>query len=156
MRFAVTLFLVLALGAAAGAQEAPRRSYYDDHRVWGLGAQISVPYSDFDANYDTGYGVHALMDYPLAPLFSLTGDVGWNRFSGVSEREDLDLWEVAVGGKFNLPPFFIGGDVAYYSEVDNVNWVPSLGLRFERWEIALRWKAAERTGWVSYRLGFYF
>lgn len=160
MRFVRSLPLLLVLfqvaASPADAQDAPRRSYYDDHRAFGLGAQVSTPYDDFKADYGVGLGIHALMDYPLAPLFSMTGDLGWNRFDGEDTRPDLNMLEIAFGGRFNLPPFFLGGEVAYYSEVDNVNWVPSMGLRFERWEFAIRWKAAERTGWVSYRVGYYF
>ena len=79
-----------------------------------------------------------------------------NRFRGAGDRADIDVWEFSAGGKFNIPPFYMGGEVAYYTKVDNVNWLPSIGLRFERWEFAVRWKAAERVGWVSYRVGYYF
>ena len=160
MRHARHLFVVFALlltfVPVAHGQDAPSRSYYDNHRVFGFALQGSTPYDDFAADYNTGFGVHGIADYPLAPLFSLIGDLGWNRFSGAGEVADIDVWEISAGAKFNLGPFYMGGEVAYYSKVDNVNWLPSIGLRFERWEFAVRWKAAERVGWVSYRVGYYF
>jgi len=155
---ALVLALVLATGAAAaGAQENPRsRSYWPDQRPFGLAVQHSRPYGDFSDTHKGGWGVYAIADHPLMPLLSLIGDVGWNHFPGDGEGEAGDVWEISGGAKINFGAFYMGGQVGYFTEVDQTSWVPSMGLRWPRIEVAVRVKAIGEDGWTSFRLGYYF
>ena len=77
-------------------------------------------------------------------------------FGGKGENKDLEIWEFDIGGRVNLPPFFVGGEVGWYSEIDGVGWVPSMGIRLEHFEFSVRWKASGTQGWTTLRAGFYF
>ena len=151
----LTLLVTCLVPALVLGQDERPRSFYPNHKWLGLGLQASLPYADFADAQNTGYGIAALVDYPIIPWFSLVGDVGWNRFDSKSDNESLDVWQVDFGGRFNLPPFVVGGEAGWYSEIDKIGWVPSLGIRLERFELSVRWQASGTTGWTTFRFGFY-
>lgn len=153
----VAVLILAFFTAIAGAQEdTSRRSYYPNHRTFGLGLQVSAPYGDFNDSYNTGYGLQGLVDYPLFPLLSLTANLGWNRFPRDGEGDAIDVWEFSGGAKVNLGAFYIGGQVGYFTKVEETSWVPSLGLRWPRWEVAVRAKSVGGSGWNSLLVGYYF
>ena len=97
-----------------------------------------------------------MLDYPVIPLFHLCAHAGWNTFPRVGAGESLDVWEITGGGRVVLGAFFMGGEVGWYDTGDHWSWVPSLGMRFSRIEVAWRVRAVGRDAYTSARVGWYF
>ncbi|MFT5316481.1 MAG: hypothetical protein ACI9UK_002327, partial [Candidatus Krumholzibacteriia bacterium] len=135
---------------------APREKAWHPGNYWGVAAQSTFPRSDFGIDYNTGYGLQGIFDYPLIPLIDLSGSIGWNRFGGKDDRPAIDIWEVALGARFAVGVFFMNGEAGYYTKVDEWNYIPGLGLRFDHWEYSLRTKVAGNSTWSTFRVGYYF
>lgn len=134
-----------------------REQWLAQYRHLGLAAALTYPFQDFGEDYDTGYGLHAMFDYPLIPLLNVTGSAGWNHFPRIEEGESLDVLNLAAGGKIALGVFYIGGEVGYFSEVEEWSWVPSMGVRLgSNWDFAVRLKATGSGSWTTLRAGCYF
>jgi hypothetical protein len=160
---AVALTLVLlTLGGTASAQvqEAPDLVSFEEwkasFRRLGLGVSASSPYADFGDAYNTGFGVHALLEQPLIPLINVTASAGWRRFAAEGEADDVNVFNVGVGGRLLFGWFFMGFETGYYSEIDKVGWEPLFGLRLDRFEIALQYTSAGRDAWATLRAGYFF
>jgi hypothetical protein len=151
----LVILLTLLAAAGAAAQEAPERAPWHPGTYFGVGAQATFPTSDFGDKYETGFGVQGMFNYPLIPLIDLAASVGWNHFPAGQVTEAVDIWEFTAGPRFALGTFFMNGETGYFSEVDEWNFVPGLGLRFKHWEYSLRVKAATNS-WTSLRVGYYF
>ncbi len=149
--FLVVLFLGAFFGTAA-ADTWPGRQ----DKVLGLSVKTSFPYAELNDDTQTGWGIAGMVDYPLIPLIDLTADVGVNHFPGDGEKEDVDVWNVCFGGRLALGAFFMGGETGFFTHVDEWSFVPSMGLRFNRFEGAVRYKAVGGASWTSIRLGVYF
>jgi hypothetical protein len=162
--FLLGLVLLLLLPVAGAAQTTSdaipeaysREEWLASYRHFGIAASASFPYTRFGDRYDTGFGLHALADFPLVTLINIAGDVGWTRFASDGEGDFLDVFNAIVEGRFVFAFFFVGGGTGYLSGVDDFGWVPSLGLRFDRAELAVRWVAAGPDAWTTLRAGFYF
>jgi hypothetical protein len=155
--------LTVAVGAlsptAVGAQESSAPPPVYEARSpfnYGVGLAINYPFDSFGDEVDTGYGLHGMLDYTFIPLLHFIADLGWNHFSGNEFRESVDILEITFGAKFQFGAFFMGGETGYYSQVDEWSFVPSLGARFTRLEIALRIKAVGGGSWTGLRIGYYF
>jgi len=152
----VGLMLVSGVTLALAQDEVEPRAPWHPGNYWGVGAQASFPTSYFNDKYSTGYGVHGLFNYPLVPLIDLSASVGWNHFPGSNATAATDIWEAALGTRFALGAFFMNGEMGYFSKIDEWNFIPGLGVRYDHWEISLRLKAAGSHTWTSLRLGYYF
>jgi len=156
------LFCALALAAlvpqpARAETNNVREQWLAQYRHLGLAGALTYPFQDFGDDYNTGYGLHAMFDYPLIPLLNVTGSAGWNHFPREKEGESLDVLNLAVGGKIALGSFYIGGEVGYFSEVEEWSWVPSMGVRLDsNWDFAVRLKATGTGSWTTLRAGYYF
>lgn len=152
------MFLLLALLAccflptAAPAQETPAPPKVN----FGAGLTAKTPLDSFGEQYNTGYGVMAIMDYPLIPLLDLTAGIGWNHFPESDALESIDIWEFVGGARFRLGVFFMSGEVGYYTEIEETSFLPGLGLRFTNLEIAFNVRAVSGGSWRGFRLGYYF
>ena len=148
---------VLSSAAASVAQNAakPRAPWHPGNH-WGVGAQFSYPYAEFGDRYNNGYGLQGLFDYPLIPLLDLCASVGWNRFPGADDGAGINIWEVSFGARFALGAFFMGSEMGYFSKGDQGSIVPSMGLRYEHWEVSVRYKAVGSDTWTGLRVGYYF
>ena len=122
----------------------------------GISGAVSFPFGEFGDKAKTGYGLHAMGDYILHPLFHLSGNVGFHHFKGEADQDDLTVWEFSVGARFVLGAFYMGGESGYFTEVDEGSFIPNLGLRFGNWEGAMRWKAVGGGSWKTLRIGYYF
>lgn len=147
----VAILLVSLAGNAMAATWVGR-----EDRVLGLGVKSSFPYANFDDDFNTGWGVVGMVDYPLIPLIDLTADVGYTSFPGSGENDSVDVWNVCFGGRLALGVFFMGGETGYFSYVEDWSFVPSMGLRFGPFEGGVRYKAVGGSGWTSLRFGYYF
>lgn len=152
----ISALLFLSTGVAAQeASETPSPSE-TKHNIWGAGLSMKYPYESFGDEYETGFGIHALMDYPLMPLFSLTGDIGYNHFPKGQAGESIDVWEFVGGMRFVMGVFFMSGEVGYYSQLKETSFLPGLGLKFEHFEIAWNIRAVPSGSWSGLRFGYFF
>ncbi len=152
----VCVMLGATVGGASAQGDNPEHAPWHSGNYWGAGAQITLPRGVFRDDYANGFGLQGLFNYPLIALIDLSGSVGWNHFSGANDGDGIDIWELGFGGRFALGVFFMSGEMGYFSRVDEWNFVPGLGLRFDHWEFSLRTKAVHDTSWSSLRLGYYF
>ena len=143
------------VAAQSPAEEAPVYQARSEH-TYGVGLMMNYPFDSFGNEYNTGWGLHGMVDYVFIPLLHFVGDVGWNHFPGNDNREALDVFEFTFGAKFQFGAFFMGGESGYYTEVNEWSFVPSMGLRFSRFEVAFRIKAVGGSSWNGLRLGYYF
>jgi hypothetical protein len=146
------LVLLVSLSANAYAKAWPGR----EERILGLGVKSTFPFDSFGDEVNTGLGVVGIVDYPLIPLIDLTAEVGYSHFAGESDRPSVDVWNICVGGRLALGVFFMGGETGYFSSVDEGSFIPSMGLRFGRFEGSVRHKAVGGSNWTSLRFGYYF
>jgi len=151
----VVAMTVVATVAMAQTEANPRAPWHSGN-YWGAGAQLSIPTSDFSNKYSNGYGLQGLFNYPLIPLIDLSGNIAWNHFPDANDGDGIDIWEFAFGGRFALGAFFMNGEMGYFSKIDEWNFVPGLGLRYDHWEFAVRIKAVGDTSWTGLRVGYYF
>jgi hypothetical protein len=141
---------------AAKSPADARAAWVADYRWLGAGLSASFPYAEFGDEFNTGYGAHIIVDKPLWPLINLSGDVGYTHFAGNEEHEDADIWNLLVGARLAFGAFFIGGEGGWFTEVDDLGWVPSMGVRFEKLEVGLRWITSGSNSWTTVRAGYYF
>jgi hypothetical protein len=116
---------------------------------------INGPSGDFADTQSSGVTVGALAELQLA-LVSVTGEIDWTRFSarevsGV-ETDDVELWEVAVGGRFFTGPLIIGGSLGYLTGGDvSADQIirPEVGLRLGRLDLLARYRLGGDMNWWS-------
>lgn len=152
-RFMVGLFVAVALVTLPRSADAQLSTH------WGLGGQLLLPTGDFDDVVTTGWGLSATGELQVLYFLSATGSISYNMFPGESTDEgqlpDVDIFGAALGGRLNLALLFLGLDVGYYSEVDEVSVVPNIGIKLLMFEIAARYKATD-TNWMELRGTFKF
>ena len=148
----VPLLAMLLTPQPSGAKAWPGRQ----EKVLGVGLKTSFPFDDFGDRVNTGWGVAALLDYPVIPFIDATAEVGYSHFPDAGQGDGVDVWDVIFGARFALGVFFMGGETGYFSFVDEWSFVPSMGLRFGSLEGSVRFKAVGGGNWSSLRLGYYF
>ena len=149
--------LVTLLPATSPAQSnSVREEWLASYHHFGAAAAMTYPFEEFGDNYNTGFGLHGLVDYPLISFLHLIADIGWNHFPGENSVESVDIFNLAGGAKIALGAFFMGGEVGYFTNVEEVSWIPSIGVRPGNWEVALRIKAVGSGSWTTLRVGYYF
>jgi hypothetical protein len=148
---AVAVAVALGVALAVPASAAP-----DPSRIFGVGVQMSFPYDELGDSYNTGFGVGALVDYPVNGLLDAVGHLGWNTFPHEGTEPAVEIWEISAGGRVMLGAFFMGGEVGWYDRGDEWSWVPSAGLRYNKWEASIRWRAVGRNAYTGLRFGWYF
>ncbi|MFO7608269.1 MAG: hypothetical protein R6X35_03590 [Candidatus Krumholzibacteriia bacterium] len=136
---------------------------------FGVGAGLALPTGDFGDAVDLGYGLHAMVKHPVAPLVTLTGDAGWTRFSTSDEflvgeglggwlgaDDTVDVWNVTGGARVAMMPMNLGLEFGYFSELEEWSLVPNLGFGFSKLALDLRYKATGDAKWFEVRAGLYF
>lgn len=141
---------------AAAPPGGSRKKAWHPGNYWGAGVQVTVPRSSIGIDYKAGFGLQGMFNYPLIPLIDLSASVGWNHFDGEDDRPGIDIWELAFGARFALGVFFMNGEAGYFTEIEEWNYIPGLGLRFDHWEYSLRTKVAGDSVWSTFRIGYYF
>ncbi len=152
-RFSVGLVVALALVAGPRSAEAQLSTH------WGVGGQLLFPTGDFDKLVTTGWGLSGTGELQVLHFLSATGTISYNKFPGESTDDgdlpDYDIFGAALGGRLNLALLFLGLDVGYYSDVDEVSLVPNLGIKLLMFEVAARYKATD-SNWLELRGTFTF
>jgi hypothetical protein len=147
--------LLIPLGA--WAQDQPPAAEPATKSVsFGGALAAKFPNESFAIQYDTGYGIYGIMDYPLIPLLDLAAGIGWNHFPAGAAGDAIDVWEFVGGARVRLGVFFMSGEVAYYTEIKETSFLPGLGLRFKHFEVAFNVRAVSGGSWQGLRLGYYF
>lgn len=152
--------LVIALGAGHGlaqteAEKPP--TWVPRTDGFGVAAMLNLPNDEFGNRTDNGFGIHGVWVKPMIPLISLTADVGFNHFPSSDDGlPEVNVWEFTGGLRFEFGAFYMAGEGGYYTEIDESSFVPSLGLRFGKFEFAGRWKAVGGSSWTGLRLTYFF
>lgn len=158
MKIIALIGLVLVCGTTLAWAQAPqdRQGWVDSYRNLGVGVTTTFPFQEFGDEYQTGYGLHLLADYPLIPLLNFTANAGYSHFGRVNEGDEIGVFSLVFGGKIMFGPAFMGGETGYFTEVDEWSWVPSFGLRIQELEFSLRYKSSGAGTWTTLRAGYYF
>ena len=151
----VALCVFCSVAAAQDSSPSPAENGQKS-ASFGVGLSMKYPYESFGDSYNTAYGIQGLFLYPLIPLLDFTANVGWNHFGKGDAEDSLDIWEFVGGLRFVMGVFFMSGEVAYYTEVDDTSFLPGLGLKFDHFEIAWNLRAVPSGSWSGLRLGWYF
>jgi hypothetical protein len=136
---------------------------------FGLGANVAFPTGSFGDLYNSGFGVHALIQHPVTPLATITGDVGWTSFSGKDlsldigdigsipfSGDNLEMWNFTGGAKVNLLPLGLGLEYGYYTQIKEWGLVPYASFGLSKIDLAARYKATGDAKWFEVRVGFMF
>ena len=73
------------------------------YAVW-LGLGSTLPQGSFSNNYDTGFAGNLGFEYALSTNIAVEGTLGVHRFSGKGTAQDINVTQLAVNGKWYLPP----------------------------------------------------
>ncbi len=153
----IIVFTILLSCTFATAQtQTAKRTAADREHIFGAAGMLSFPYGEFGEKYDTGYGLHVMVDYPWISILNLTADLGWNHFPDGNDKQGVDVWEGSLGCKLAFGWFFMGGEAGYYTQVRDWSFVPTWGLKFGQFEFSMRTKAVGGGSWSGMRVGWYF
>ena len=144
------------LGVEAQDSTPSQPNPSDNKAQFGAGLTVKNPSESFGDQYSTGYGIQGLLAYPFIPLLDLTAGIGWNHFDESDASEALDIWEFVGGMRFRMGVFFMSGEVAYYTKIEETSFLPGLGLKFEHLEVAFNVRSVPSGSWLGLRLGYYF
>lgn len=131
----------------------------------GLGVGYRLPVGDFSDLYDGGFGANVVMEFPLAPTISAYGDVGYTRFVGKDlgsllgvplGSDDVDVWGFSAGAKFGIGGLYLGGEVGYFTEIDETGLSPLVGMGFGPLDLSARYKITGDANWLDLRLAISF
>jgi hypothetical protein len=142
--------------AMAQEQAEPEPDYTAGSTSFGVGLTGKYRKETYGDDYEPGYGIMAMMDYPFIPLLDLTAGIGWNTFPDANDGEAADLWEFVGGMRFRMGVFFMSGELGYYTTIEETSFLPGLGLRFDHFEVAWNIRAVKNGSWSGLRLGYYF
>ena len=152
----ILVFGFFLTGAVAQEQPAPPPDPTDGSVSFGAGLTGKYRQETYGDDYDPGYGIMAIMDYPFIPLLDLTAGIGWNTFPDANDGEAADIWEFVIGMRFRMGVFFMSGELGYYTTIEETSFLPGMGLRFEHFEVAVNVRAVSNGSWTGLRLGYYF
>ena len=144
----ILLAAVLALTLAGPAQAQFGKTI-------GVGALAAFPTDDnFSDVYNTGFGAAIFSRKGVAPIVSVTGQIGYTRFGAKSELNlsDVSVFEFTAGGLANLGMFNGGVEFGYFTDVDDWSFVPNIGVKIAILDASLRYKAGG-VSWLAFRLG---
>jgi len=131
----------------------------------GVGLGFRAPTGDFGDLYDGGFGANVVMEFPLAPTISAYGDVGYTTFYGqdlvidgttATAVDDIDVWGFSAGAKFGIGGFYLGGEVGYFTEIDETGLSPLVGMGLGPLDISARYKITGDANWIDLRASISF
>ena len=117
--------------------------------AWGFGIGIGyrLPSGDFGDDYDGGYGANFAMLFPVAPKITAWGDVGYTRFQGKGVYSDIDVWGFNGGAKFSLTSLYVGGELGYFTKVEDFALTPLVGIGLGPIDVSARYKLGDHNWW---------
>ena len=118
----------------------------------GVGVGYRLPTGDLGDAYDGGFGANAVFEYPVAPLVSAYGDLGYTTFAGEGSRDDIDVWSFNAGAKVNVLTLLqVGAEVGYFTEVDEFAISPYVGQGLGPLQLSARYKLTGEAHWLDLR-----
>ncbi len=117
---------------------------------------------NFGEAYDTGFGINFNAEIKIIGQLGLTGEFGWNRWSGNSdfpgpEMSDINVYDLLVGGKIGLWLIYLEARTGYYfGGVEEFVVIPAVGLRLGKLDLNVGYQLAENFNFVNFRLGYFW
>ena len=122
--------------------------------AWGFGIGLGyrLPSSNFGDLYDGGFGANVAMFFPVAPKIAVYGDVGYTQFQGKEiiagiDADNLNVWGFNAGAKFSLTNLYFGGELGYFTEVDEFSLSPLVGIGLGPIDVSARYKLGDFNWW---------
>ena len=150
MRKGIALVAALTVICAAGSAWA-----------LGLGVGYRLPTGNMADLYDGGWGANFVLEFPVTPLATVYGDVGYTRFMsksgtalGLAGLSDIDVWGFSAGAKTGLAGaggLYLGGEVGYFTEIAELGISPLLGFGLGPLDLSARWKFTGDARWFDFR-----
>ena len=165
-RVALLLPLMAALAATPLHAQAQDTSEKDDQakgsRSFRIFAALNFPTSDLGDAASTGWGFGGQLIRGQG-AFALFGEVGYDHFGvdvpeGVPEDSygsDFNPWHLGGGAKLAVGPINVAGLVGYWSDVEDFDVVPIVGIKVWRLQLGARYKGLLGDGdWIALTAGF--
>jgi len=117
---------------------------------------------DFGDAYDTGFGICFNTELKIIGQLGLTGEFGWNHWSGNSDypgskMSDINVFDLLVGGKIGLWLIYLEARTGYYfGDVEEFVVIPAVGLRLGKLDLNVGYQLAENFNFVNFRLGYFW
>lgn len=127
--------------------------------AWALGLGIGwkIPTGDFGELYDGGYGANAAFLFPLAPTVTGWGEIGYTRFNNkLSSLGDIDVWGFNAGARVGLGALYLGGEIGYFTEIDDFGLTPVVGIGVAMLDFSARYKLTGDANWWDLRASISF
>jgi len=120
--------------------------------AFGVGVGYRLPTGDFGDAYDGGFGANFALEYPVAPLVTAWGDIGYTSFAGEGDRDNIDVWGFNAGAKVSLLGLLqAGAELGYFTEVDEFAISPYVGTGFGPLNLSARYKLTGDANWFDLR-----
>jgi hypothetical protein len=114
------------------------------------------PSRGFEKTHNEGFGIKINGELELTGPLSLTGECGWNKWTG-GEGGNLEAWNAVAGLKLNLfGPLYAEGRAGYYfgEQFSQFVFIPSFGLTIRRFDFNLGYQMLEDHQFADARVGF--
>ncbi|HEX5170657.1 MAG TPA: hypothetical protein VFW11_15900 [Cyclobacteriaceae bacterium] len=142
------LFLFLLMGSTQAAMA--------QHVVFGNSFSYLNPSKSFEKSHNEGFAIKVNAELELTGPLSLTGECGWNKWTG-GEGGDSEAWNAVAGLKLNLfGPLYAEGRAGYYfgEQFSQFVFIPSAGLSIRRFDFNLGYQMLYDHQFVDARVGF--
>ncbi|HKP27816.1 MAG TPA: hypothetical protein VJU15_00340 [Gemmatimonadales bacterium] len=168
-RAALLLPLMAALAAAplhAQTQDtAEKEDQAKGARSFRVFGALNFPTSDTGDAASTGWGL-GLQFTRGQGAFALFGEVGYDHFGiegveglppGTDYGTDLNPWHFGGGAKVAVGPINVAGLVGYWTDIEDFDLVPIVGVKIWRLQTGVRYKGLFGDGdWIALTVGFGF
>jgi hypothetical protein len=162
-RVALLLPLVAALAAAPLYAQTQDTSEKDDQAkgssAWRIFGALNFPASDLGDAASTGWGFGGQYIRGQG-AFALFGEVGYDHFGlpdveGQSYGSDVNPWHVGGGAKLAIWRINLAGLVGYWTDVEDFDVVPIVGIKIWRIQAGVRYKGLlGDADWIALTAGF--
>jgi hypothetical protein len=124
--------------------------------AFGVGVGYRLPTGDFGDAYDGGFGANVMLGFPVTPLVTVYGDLGYTNFQGSDATDDISVWGFNAGAKVNLMMLYVGGEAGYFTEVDEFSLSPLVGMGVGPLDLSARYKLTGDAHWFDLRASISF
>lgn len=148
-----SLITVLILISLAG---------FAQRRIFGNSISFLNPVQDFGRFYSSGHGIKANFEFGTAGPLSVTGELGWNKWSASpfdgSNVSDVEAFDVMAGVRLNLiGPLYAEGRTGYYfGDFDKFTFIPAAGLRIRRFDLNVGYQLLNNIRFIDTRIGMFW
>jgi hypothetical protein len=128
---------------------------FSQRLIFGNSFSYLNPSKDFEIYNNEGFGIKINAELEVTGPLSLTGELGWNRWSG--GEQGVEAWSAVGGLKLNLfGPLYTEGRAGYYfgNQFSQFVFIPSFGLNIRRFDFNLGYQMLYDHKFVDARVGF--